>query len=101
MPSNSRRRARALRSLLALSTLAPLADAQACVSLAGSTACPAFNKASISTDTTLQGILCVSQIHRLYLNTDNHSPWLSDVKSTTDFDQQLNNYVKQDYVQLK
>ena len=37
----------------------PCAMAENCVSLAASTQCPAFNGSSISTDSTLTGLLCV------------------------------------------
>ncbi|KAL1999836.1 hypothetical protein VTN02DRAFT_3910 [Thermoascus thermophilus] len=56
-----------------------------CISLAGSTACPAFNESSISTDSNL-----VSQF-----------PFLAYVSNLQDFDSQLSNYVKGDYVKLK
>lgn len=49
-------------------TAIPSAMAQNCVSLAGSTQCPAFNSSSISTDSTLTGLLLVlSFVHPTHL----------------------------------
>ncbi|KAL1981125.1 hypothetical protein VTN96DRAFT_3059 [Rasamsonia emersonii] len=56
-----------------------------CISLAGSTTCPAFNASSISTDPSL-----VAQF-----------PFLAYVSNVHEFDQQLSNYVKSDYVKEK
>ena len=50
------------KSTLVLSLLAaaaPVTMAESCISLAGSTACPAFNSSSISTGPTLTGLLYV------------------------------------------
>lgn len=50
------------KSTLVLSLLAaaaPVAMAESCISLAGSTACPAFSSSSISTGPTLTGLLYV------------------------------------------
>ncbi len=43
--------------LLTLLGVTPAAMAQSCISLAGSTTCPAFSSASISTDSALAGLL--------------------------------------------
>lgn len=48
-------RSRLLYGLVA--TAVPTAMAQSCISLANSTQCPAFNASSISTDSTLTGLL--------------------------------------------
>lgn len=56
-----------------------------CISLAGSKTCPAFNESSISTDSSL-----VAQF-----------PFLAYVSDLEDFDAQLSNYVKGEYVKLK
>ncbi|KAL1962875.1 hypothetical protein VTN77DRAFT_9053 [Rasamsonia byssochlamydoides] len=56
-----------------------------CISLAGSTTCPAFNASYISTDSTL-----VSQF-----------PFLAYVGNVQEFDQQLSNWVKGPYVKEK
>ncbi len=44
---------------LAISTL-PATMAQKCIPLSGSIQCPAFNQSSLSTDSKLTGLLCVS-----------------------------------------
>ena len=46
-------------TLLALLAAVPLAMAQSCIPLTGSTQCPAFQSASISVDSTLVGFLYV------------------------------------------
>ena len=46
-------------ALLSILAAAPVAMAQDCISLSGSTQCPAFSSASISTDSTLVGFLYV------------------------------------------
>lgn len=46
-------------ALLSILATAPAAMAQNCISLSGSTQCPAFNASSISTDSTLVGLLYV------------------------------------------
>jgi hypothetical protein len=46
-------------ALLSILAAAPVAMAQDCISLSGSTLCPAFSSASISTDSTLVGFLYV------------------------------------------
>lgn len=43
--------------LLSLLALAPASMAETCISLSGSTQCPAFSSASISVDSTLIGFL--------------------------------------------
>ncbi len=55
-----KRRAGGLKKSAILVTLlgaTPAVMAQSCISLSGSTTCPAFNSASISTDSTLVGLL--------------------------------------------
>lgn len=47
-------------ALLSILATAPAAMAADCISLSGSTVCPAFDAASISTDTTQVGLLYVS-----------------------------------------
>ncbi|KAF4636284.1 hypothetical protein G7Y89_g1793 [Cudoniella acicularis] len=60
--------------------------AQSCISLQGSTQCPAFSSASISTtDSTVVG----------------YFPFLKFVSSTTTFDEQLSAYISTSYVQEK
>ncbi|KAI9761010.1 MAG: hypothetical protein M4579_001273 [Chaenotheca gracillima] len=73
-----------LQSLLALST-ASLVNAQSCISLSGSTVCPAFNQSSVSTDSGL-----VSSY-----------PFLAFVSNTQQFDSRLSQYINTNYVQLK
>lgn len=63
----------------------PAAVAQKCISLAGSTQCPAFSTASISTDSTLVG----------------YYPFLSTVSDTASFDSGLAAYVANGYASLK
>ena len=46
-------------ALLSIIAASPLAMAQNCISLSGSTQCPAFSSASISTDSALVGFLYV------------------------------------------
>ena len=46
-------------ALLLLAASIPLVSTQACISLSGSTQCPAFNASSISTGPTLTGFLWV------------------------------------------
>ncbi|KAG9237345.1 hypothetical protein BJ875DRAFT_160249 [Amylocarpus encephaloides] len=73
-------------ALLSILATAPTAMAQSCISLSGSTECPAFSAASISTtDTTVTG----------------YFPFLRFVSSTATFDQQLRSYVSTGYAQLK
>ncbi|KAI0159065.1 hypothetical protein BJ166DRAFT_321977 [Pestalotiopsis sp. NC0098] len=56
-----------------------------CISLSGSTACPAFDSASISTSSTLTSIY----------------PFLSSVTDRESFDTQLQSYVQTSYVESK
>ncbi|ETS83089.1 hypothetical protein PFICI_04965 [Pestalotiopsis fici W106-1] len=56
-----------------------------CISLSGSTACPAFDSASISTSTTLVNLY----------------PFLSSVSDRASFDSQLQTYVQTSYVESK
>jgi hypothetical protein len=64
---------------------APLAAAQNCISLADSTACPAFSAASISTDSNLSGLF----------------PFLSSVSDTASFDSGLTSYIAGDFTELR
>ncbi|KAJ9148991.1 SH3 domain-containing protein [Pleurostoma richardsiae] len=59
--------------------------AQSCISLEGSTTCPAFESSSISTDSTLVG----------------YFPFLQYVSDRASFDSQLQQYVQTSYVQEK
>lgn len=59
--------------------------AQGCISLKGSTACPAFNASSISTDDALVGFY----------------PFLSTVSDTDSFDSGLRSYISDAYAQIK
>lgn len=85
----ARRRAVQLTASAAYALLAssvPSAMAQAsCISLTGSTACPAFNASSISTDSSLTGLF----------------PFLSDVTDTASFDTEINSYISGGYAQTK
>ncbi|KAG2420048.1 hypothetical protein HFD88_004846 [Aspergillus terreus] len=56
-----------------------------CISLAGSTQCPAFNTSSISTSSSLYSDF----------------PFMQNVSSVTTFDEQLSNYVSSTYIQRK
>ncbi|KAJ9298442.1 hypothetical protein DTO271G3_3409 [Paecilomyces variotii] len=56
-----------------------------CISLSGSTTCPAFNASSISTDSSLVALY----------------PFLAYVSNLNDFDEQLSDYVKAGYVKEK
>ncbi|KAF7561775.1 hypothetical protein G7046_g2377 [Stylonectria norvegica] len=75
-------------ALTLLSTSPALVSAQEskdCISLKGSSSCPAFQSASISTNSTLVG----------------YFPFLQYVSDTSSFDRQLASYVKTTYVQEK
>lgn len=61
------------------------AMAQGCISLQGSTACPAFNASSISTDSSNVGFF----------------PFLADVTDLKSFDSGLRSYISNGYAQLK
>ncbi|KAG4413589.1 hypothetical protein IFR04_013255 [Cadophora malorum] len=71
--------------LLGALAAVPGAMAQNCISLSGSTQCPAFDSASISTDSTLVGFF----------------PFLQFVSDTSTFDEQLSAYLSTSYVQQK
>ncbi|CAJ2513671.1 Uu.00g017900.m01.CDS01 [Anthostomella pinea] len=73
--------------LVSILSSAPLAMAQdgTCVSLSGSTTCPAFDSASVSTS---------SYVYRIY-------PFLQYVTDTASFDKQLTQYVQGSYAQEK
>ena len=58
---------------------------ESCISLTGSTACPAFNASSISTNSNLTGLF----------------PFLADVTDTNSFDSEIQNYVSGNYAQTK
>ncbi|EME78431.1 uncharacterized protein MYCFIDRAFT_97502, partial [Pseudocercospora fijiensis CIRAD86] len=59
--------------------------AQTCVSLANSSACPAFSAASISTDTNLTALF----------------PFLQNVSDTASFDAGIQHYIAADFTQLR
>jgi hypothetical protein len=67
----------AICALLAGSSTIPTAMAQSCISLADSTACPAFDDASISTGSTTVGLF----------------PFLSSVENVTSFDSGIATYI--------
>ncbi|KAB5572569.1 hypothetical protein GE09DRAFT_955957 [Coniochaeta sp. 2T2.1] len=71
-------------ALLSLISASPAAMA-ACISLQGSKLCPAFESASVSTDSFVVGLF----------------PFLQFVSSTPTFDQQLESYLTTSYVQEK
>ncbi|MCJ1261583.1 hypothetical protein MMC22_001448 [Lobaria immixta] len=68
-----------------LASMTAVVDAQACVPLADSTECPAFNASSISTGPELTSSF----------------PFLAFVSNTQQFDEQLKMYITSGYVQLK
>ena len=69
-----------------LASRVPTAMAQeSCISLTGSTACPAFNASSISTNSNLTGLF----------------PFLADVTDTDSFDTGIQNYISGNYAQTK
>ena len=84
-----RRRASHFTTTAACALLAsrvPFAMAQeSCISLTGSTACPAFNASSISTNSNLTGLF----------------PFLADVTDTDSFDSEIQSYVSGNYAQTK
>jgi hypothetical protein len=86
---STRRRAAQLTTSAACALLAsrvPIAMAQeSCISLTGSTACPAFNASSISTNSNLTGLF----------------PFLSDVTDLDSFDTEIQSYVSGDYARTK
>jgi hypothetical protein len=93
--------------LLSILAAAPTALAQECISLSGSTACPAFNLASISLASNVTNLLYVLHLPErlsdfaIQLTLPLYSPFLKSVHDTVSFDQQLLSYVKTSYVQLK
>ena len=93
---------RRLGRALLLAVLAPVAFAQSCVPLSGSTQCTAFESASISTNSKLTGFLWVQVEKKQHIQYwPMSSPFLSFVSSTETFDRQLSQYVNSTYVQLK
>jgi hypothetical protein len=86
---STRRRAAQLTTSAACALLAsrvPITMAQeSCISLTGSTACPAFNASSISTNSNLTGLF----------------PFLSDVTDLDSFDTEIQSYVSGDYARTK
>jgi len=68
-----------------LASSVPAAMAQTCVSLADSTACPAFNASSISTDSALVGLF----------------PFLSSVTDTASFDSGIQTYIANGFAQTR
>lgn len=93
-----------LLSVLAATTL-PGAMAQSCISLANSTQCPAFNASSISTDSTLTGLLYVPEACLGFTanRTDKpaHSSFLSNVTDTASFDTSIQEYIAGDFSQQR
>jgi hypothetical protein len=71
-----------------------------CIPLAGSVACQAFNASSISTDSTLKGLLYVARI-RSRFSADSYSPFLNFVSDAATFDSQFNQYIATTYSQQK
>ena len=74
----------ALCALLAGSIHTTMAQ-NGCISLADSTACPAFSAASISTNDNLSGLF----------------PFLSDVTDVSSFDSQLQSYIDGAFARLR
>ncbi|KXT12240.1 hypothetical protein AC579_820 [Pseudocercospora musae] len=83
--SERRKRSSAKTLCALLASTIPTAMAQNCLSLADSTACPAFSAASISTDTNLTGLF----------------PFLQNVSDTASFDTAIQNYIAGDFTQLR
>ena len=106
-PRTKRRKLRAAtRTTLCvlLFTTLPTSMAQKCISLSGSTQCSAFNRSSLSTDSTLVGLLCVflsCMTHGICERLTFDSPFLAFVSSTRQFDSQLSQYVNSSYVQTR
>lgn len=74
---------------------------ETCISLAGSTSCPAFASASISTDSTLVGFLYVCHIYRnAMVHAADHlrSSFLRSVTDRASFDSQFESYVQTTWV---
>lgn len=77
---------------------------ETCISLAGSTTCPAFASASISTDSTLVGFLYVhyaSQQTAVPAADLSRSSFLQFVNDRASFDAQLASFVQTTWVQDK
>lgn len=73
--------------------------AGSCLSLSGSTACPAWNTASVSTDSSQYNQLCViSEPKRTVEMLISPSPFLENVSNITQFDKALSDYVSGSYV---
>jgi len=68
-----------------LASTIPTAMAQNCISLTDSTACPAFNASSISTNSNLTGLF----------------PFLSTVTDTASFDSGLREYIANGFTQAR
>jgi len=81
-----------------LLTAIPTVVAQSCIPLANSARCPAFNASSISTDSTLTGLLYVSlqraKLPAIHLHTNvPASPFLAQVTDVASFDSQIQQYI--------
>ncbi|TAQ91602.1 hypothetical protein B7494_g70 [Chlorociboria aeruginascens] len=87
--------------LLSVLAAVPAVMAQNCISLSGSTQCPAFSASSISTDNELIGFLYVMTARTEMSFTNCHSPFLQYVSDTSTFDELLSAYVSTSYVQEK
>lgn len=90
--------------ILSLISTLHIVTAQNCIELAGSTMCPAFSQASVSTTDSLvvsllYGCLTFPQFHLLILKFS--SPFLQSVSSTASFDEHLGTYVSSLYVKKK
>lgn len=85
-----------------VATALPAAMAQNCVSLAGSTQCSAFNTSSISTDSTLTGLLSVVLFIKFLLHAlTPNSPFLTNVTDVTSFDTQIVQYIANAFPQVR
>ena len=90
-----------LKLLAFLASYSTTSLAQSCISLSGSTQCPGFNSSSISTSPELTAQLYVLHSLRKLSALTCHSPFLSFVSSTQQFDDRLKVYTTSNYVQLK
>ena len=72
-------------ALLLLASSLPASMAQGCISLEGSTACPAFDSSSVSTDAANIGFF----------------PFLADVTDTDSFDTGLRSYITDGFAEIK
>ena len=89
-------------SCAGVAALLPVAAAQSCISLAASTQCPAFNASSISTDTTLTGLLYVKSVDEMSVNQLTiYSPFLSSVTDTSSFDTGIQQYIADGFTQQR